>query len=413
MTVFKTVLHWSVLLFFCIYSIGGMFNPVSAHATLERATPAAKEVVSQSPHHIELQMSEPVNTTYSTLTIYNDQGHKITTEKPKESGFSKQISFNVPSLEKGSHLVEWEATAQDGHTMHGTYIFSIGHSTATAIDKTQPIWKDVSLWWGAMRFLLQSMLLLFIGLYYVNRIMKYEGLPTYPVLLRHRGVTVMLCLWVLGTSVLYLMTLPQSVIDNILRLQFDTWLQFPFILSMTAVMTLLILLALRNMEQIWYDTLPVILLIALAMSGHVWAQEIPVYAILIRTLHLSAIALWLGTLLYLMFYIFTQHRHSYVLILRSIILKLNICAVVVIIVTGVLMTIDQISFTHLFRHMTTYLSLWISKVVFTLLMIGLGAYQTFKMMKQKKCIHRKLLITELLIGIVLVLFGIIMSQINL
>lgn len=399
-------------MFLFIYILGGQFNVVSAHATLEKAQPANSEVISESPHHIHLEMSEPVNAAYSKITLYNDQGKAISDIKPNTSGFSKTLTYDVDDLTEGTYLVQWETIAQDGHDMQGKYLFSVGKQTATSIDTTQPLLSDVSFWWGAMRFLLQSLLLTLVGLYLVNRIMEREDLPTHPILPKYHSVTTILLMVTLGTGILYLMTLPQPVIHQILSLDFTVWLQFPFVFSIVALMLLLTLFALRNMETIWYDIMPFLIMIAMAISGHVWSQTVPIYSIVIRMIHLIGISLWLGSLLYLVLYVLARHRHSYVPILRALLFKLNVTAVLMIIISGILMTIDQTTFSKLLGHLTLYSTLWYTKVIVTTIMMGLGSYQTFKVMKSKKKIHQPILFFELALGIILILAGVIMSQIE-
>ncbi|MEB7825014.1 copper resistance CopC/CopD family protein [Staphylococcus chromogenes] len=407
---FQMYIKGLIFMFMLVFGIGGQFNVASAHASLEHAEPSEKAVVASSPKEIKLEMSEPVNTTYTHLTLYNDRGKEIKAIQPNEKNFSKVVTFSTEELQEGTYLVEWETVAQDGHDMKGHYLFSVGHETASSIEPTSSLLTDTTFWWGAMRFVLQSLLLVLVGFHAVNRLMERQELPTYSI--KSRAMTWILFMVALATGILYLMTLPQQVINEILMLNFSTWKQFPFIISIVALMTLIILYALRNMEKIWFDVMPILIIIAMAISGHVWAQTYPIYSILIRSLHLFAIALWLGSLVYLVFYIFARHRHSYVLILKDILFKLNVTAVTTIILTGLLMTLDLTSLPRLLSHFSTYSGLWYTKLIVTFVMMALGGFQTFKVMKNKKSIHGPLLYIELGLGILLILVGVVMSQIE-
>jgi copper transport protein len=49
----------------------------SAHATLEKVTPQENSTVKSQPKQISLQFNEPVNTKYSSITIFDDSGNEL------------------------------------------------------------------------------------------------------------------------------------------------------------------------------------------------------------------------------------------------------------------------------------------------------------------------------------------------
>ena len=50
---------------------------VSAHATLEKSTPQQQGIIKHKPEVIKLEFNEPVNTKYSSVTLFDDKGKKI------------------------------------------------------------------------------------------------------------------------------------------------------------------------------------------------------------------------------------------------------------------------------------------------------------------------------------------------
>ena len=52
------------------------------------------------------------------------------------------------------------------------------------------------------------------------------------------------------------------------------------------------------------------------------------------------------------------------------------------------------------------------KIIGTILMMALGFYQTSKALGKRQKVNRMTLITELVIGIILIFIGVMMSQIN-
>ncbi|MBI5974316.1 hypothetical protein HHH54_01735 [Staphylococcus sp. H16/1A] len=390
----------------------GHINEVQAHATLQTENPSSNSVVQNQPDNIELTFNEPVYTKHTTLNVYDDKGQKVAMLKPNESGQSKIVTFNAKDIERGTYAIEWETVSLDGHQIDGKYQFSVGERTADGISTQAPFYTQVDFWLGLSRFILQSGLLLLFGYYIVNRLVSLGGVPTYGSIAKSRGILSILMMIAIATGILYLMSLPNDVITEILTLEFATWRQFPFVISIVVILILLILFVLRDMEWIWYDFIAILIFLGLAMSGHAWAQSTPIYSIIIRAIHLMGIAIWLGSIVYLIKYLMKQPKHSYVLILKDTIFKLNLTAVASIIVTGILMSIDATSFSAILTKATPYTFLWLSKMVVTFTMMAMGAYQTFIVMNKERDIRKPMLYGELILGIGLICVGVIMSQIE-
>lgn len=406
----RTGLLWGILIAM-IFVLGGYFNVASAHVSLENHQPMQDEVVSNAPDEIKLKFSDPVNVRYTELQLYNDKGHQVEQLHSDQTGYSDTVTFRTQQHDEGTYAVKWRAVSPDGHEVSGQYQFSIGTQTAKHIDMSKPFYVDAYWWLGVLRFVMQGSVLLLTGLYIVNRIMAQASAPIFDILPKYRSIAWILVMLIGATSLVYLMTLSSNAIQQLLKLDLSTWTSFPFLLAMVALMITVILFSLRQMEPIWYHAMPILILISLASSGHVWAQDIPLYALLLRTLHLAGIAVWLGSFSYLYAYIQSHQQHSYVLILRDVLLKTNIGAVIIIIVTGLLMSIDTTSIQAIVTQQTTYSILWLTKISLTIVLMGLGAVQTFWAMNKKRKIHQPMLYFEILIGVLLILAGVIMSQI--
>lgn len=172
----------------------------------------------------------------------------------------------------------------------------------------------------------------------------------------------------LMSLVLYLMTLSSDVLDAILSLEPSSITQFPYILSAIALIVLSGLFVLRNMEKSWYWIVSIAMIIAMSMSGHAWSQSVPLWSIILRTLHLIGISLWLGALSYLLISVFTRKKDA-VDLLREILFKVNAAAVAIIIISGVLMSIDQTKILSIWTNMQTWTVFLLIKVFGTLIMM--------------------------------------------
>ncbi|VXC84375.1 Copper resistance protein CopC (fragment) [Staphylococcus sp. 8AQ] len=105
----------AVMVMFFLSLLPSMMNQASAHATLEKTNPKQDGVVKQMPEEIELEFNEPVNSKYSNITLYNDEGKELGKVKPSTSGWAKTLTFSPDKVGKGTHTIKWQAISADGH----------------------------------------------------------------------------------------------------------------------------------------------------------------------------------------------------------------------------------------------------------------------------------------------------------
>src|SRR5699024_8697083 len=98
--------------------------------------------------------------------------------------------------------------------------------------------------------------------------------------------------------------------------------------------------------------------------------------------------------------------------MRPFLLKVNISATMLIVISGVLMSIDQTNVLTAWPNIQTSSVLLLVKVLLTIGMITLRRYQTARSLGQHRQPSRYALIIELSIGILLILAGVMMSQLN-
>ncbi|MCE5039229.1 copper resistance CopC/CopD family protein [Staphylococcus auricularis] len=408
----RRVLIVATLLFGIVFSFLITNEQASAHATLETTTPQTDGVVSNHPDKIELKFNEPVNAKYSGITLYDDEGNKITDLDPETEGSSATLSFSTDDVGEGTHTVEWHAMSADGHEVGDQFQFSVGEVTASDVDTSVLFYQKADFWFGVTRYLSQGALIGLIGLFWMNELVRRRDLPTYEVIPEQKGFTGILMMLTGVTLVTYLMTLTSDILADIFAFKMDTITQFPFILSSLAIIILLALLMITNMMRTWYILVTFVIILALSMSGHAWSQTVPVWSIIIRFAHMIGITLWIGALIYLSCYAI-KDRAKQTSTVRPLLLKVNITAVAMIIISGVLMAIDETDILAIWQNIQTWSALLIVKIVVTIAMMGLGFYQTTRALKKQHRVNKASLFIELGLGILLIGVGVVMSQINL
>ena len=254
-----------------------------------------------------------------------------------------------------------------------------------------------------MRYIVEGATIILVGFFWLNRIAQRKQLKSFDLFPKQFGIALMLMMSYVMALLLYMMTLTSDVVDDILSLNIVVLMQFPFILSSIAMILLFALIIIRNMDRIWYVLVSIVMVLTIAMSGHAWSQTFPIWSIVIRTIHISGMTLWIGALVYLVWYAMIKKSLDQVKTVRSMLFKVNVIAVTMIIVSGVLMAIDETNILAIWSNMQTWTTLMLVKIIGTILMMGLGFYQTSKALGKRQQVNRITLITELVMGVILIL----------
>lgn len=103
----------------------------SAHAQLDRTSPAASSVVPNSPPQILLDFSEPVETKLSEIRLFGRNDIEIPISDVRAEPNDKSILVaDVGQLDAGPYVVVWNATSADGHALNGAFTFEVGNQSS-------------------------------------------------------------------------------------------------------------------------------------------------------------------------------------------------------------------------------------------------------------------------------------------
>ena len=98
----------------------------SAHAHLQKSSPADNSVITTSPSNLVLNFSEAARLTALSIQKGSEPEQKV---KPLPTTAAQQISVPLPRLTPGTYLVSWRVVSDDGHVMSGALHFTLaaGH----------------------------------------------------------------------------------------------------------------------------------------------------------------------------------------------------------------------------------------------------------------------------------------------
>ena len=143
--------------------------PAWAHATLVSSSPADSAIVRQAPARVSATFDEPVVVSADSLRVFAPSGARVDTGGTARG--SKPAEINValaPGLTRGTYTVAWHVVAaDDGHRTQGEFTFSIGAPSSTVVTPASlrpPSGWLVGFTFGAVRWLAFSSFALLSGL---------------------------------------------------------------------------------------------------------------------------------------------------------------------------------------------------------------------------------------------------------
>jgi methionine-rich copper-binding protein CopC len=100
----------------------------SAHAHLQKSSPADNSVITTPPSNLVLNFSEAARLTALSIQKGSESPQKL---NPLPTTAAQQISVPLPPLTRGTYSVSWRVLSDDGHVMSGTLHFTLATDQAT------------------------------------------------------------------------------------------------------------------------------------------------------------------------------------------------------------------------------------------------------------------------------------------
>jgi copper transport protein len=129
---------------FLLLAVAG---PVLAHAELVRATPEANAALDEAPPQVELNFSEALEPSFSSITVLDATGATVDNGDSRVDPLDgTRLTISLRSLPAGVYTVAWKAlSAVDGHVTTGAYPFAVGDVDAAALAAADQASRQVRL----------------------------------------------------------------------------------------------------------------------------------------------------------------------------------------------------------------------------------------------------------------------------
>jgi copper transport protein len=104
-----------------------MALPAFAHATLLSVDPQEGGVYDVAPPAVTLRFSEPVEISLGGIRVFDANGDRVTNGSPEHpDGKGDAVTSSLPKLADGTYVVTWRVTSTDSHPIEGAFTFQIG-----------------------------------------------------------------------------------------------------------------------------------------------------------------------------------------------------------------------------------------------------------------------------------------------
>jgi LPXTG-motif cell wall-anchored protein len=111
--------------------------PARAHNALAEANPAKNATLKKSPSEVKLRFLQKLDPDYTTITVSDADKAKVSTSAPKVAGSTGSVTIDAP-LADGVYTVAYQVVSTDGHTVKGSYRFTVDDPAASPAASTEP-----------------------------------------------------------------------------------------------------------------------------------------------------------------------------------------------------------------------------------------------------------------------------------
>ena len=339
--------------------------PAFAHAQLVGTDPAPGQVLTKRPSTITLRFTENVQVSANAIRLYNSDGSVLVTGKPKSPDLG---TLRIPvesDLKNGAYIVTWRVVSADTHPIQGSFTFQIGSgSNATSRDILSLAGRllskrggdqAVGALYGVSRWLLFGGLATLVGAaVFLGAIAMSERGSRRARRLVWTGWWATMVATVGGVLVYgpYAGSLPlgktldSAVLSDLVDERLAQVGMARFGLLLLAVPLLVLLTRADRPLRPWWRVagagVGIGLVLTPALAGHASTADLVPWAVLADTVHVGAMAVWLGGLLALAICVFPGRGADQLAEVVQRFSRIALVCITLIVATGAFATWRQV-----------------------------------------------------------------------
>ncbi|MEU3550858.1 copper resistance CopC/CopD family protein [Streptomyces longwoodensis] len=271
-----------------------------AHAVLLFASPAVEGAVPTAPKEIALIFDEPVQASgRRAIRITSTAGERAVVGSPMRNEGGRQVTVPVRGLLRpGVYTVDWQVAARDGEVMEGSYRFAVGSAAAALSAEPAAAQQQVS---GAgttvvLRWALFAAFALVLGGSAGERLAARQGIAEPGSWARAGAVAGLVASLGLTALIAGGGSLIEGALSPSAAALFDGRAGVLAVMETAAWLVTTVALVLRRRPAAWAATACAV--VAEGLRAHP-AGSRAVWGPVLTVAHLTAAALWIGALAYL------------------------------------------------------------------------------------------------------------------
>lgn len=326
--------HHHIFLLFLTLFLLSFPNGASAHAVLEKASPAQDSHLQSSPKEIILLFNERIENKLYSIKVFDSNGEDVSKSNTVLSVDQKQVSQTLPALANGHYTISYSVISADGHPIKGSYLITVGDVS----NEVENVIVDQGSIEGLEEFLTYVIrTFYYVFLLLVSGWILWGTFYKAPVEMgtNHQKWARYLLVFFLIASIGMGATQVTGLIETWDWIQlFSLLTDTTFGLAWVTSILLSILGFFILFRRSWLDRGWVVLILATkSVNGHAFAHEPQILSVAIDLIHLLAAAIWSGGLFYILLY---WKKQSDILVKFS---KAALISIIVLTITGVASTL--------------------------------------------------------------------------
>lgn len=280
--------------------------PAAAHATLEATQPGGESVVPNAPREVVMSFSEPVDPGLGGIKVFDPAGRRVDGGRTTRLDGGRRIRTAVEDAGQGTYTVAWSVVSSDSHNLSGSFVYSVGRVSggATLADGGRPAVRFAG---GVGRLLAFAGTALFVGplafaaLVAGGRLDGARRRRLQRLAMASAAATAVGSAVVVITQVAVASGRPVGraialLPDAVTEARFATLGAVRTAAAVCAVPASLVLSRRRLPWLPLAAAATAVLSVVPALAGHAWTTSPRWLAVTVDSLHLLAVAVWIGGL---------------------------------------------------------------------------------------------------------------------
>ncbi|MBM3671513.1 MAG: hypothetical protein FJW86_04950 [Actinobacteria bacterium] len=130
-----------VLLGLTAIAVGVLAAPAGAHANLLESRPSQGQVLQIAPDEISLSFSEPVDASFGAVRVYDADSNRL--EAGEVETRNNLVILPLSEVPNGSYVVTYRVTSRDAHPVNGAFTFQVGNAGNAFSPRAQALAQEL------------------------------------------------------------------------------------------------------------------------------------------------------------------------------------------------------------------------------------------------------------------------------